>query len=89
MEEIKKKVTKQENSFTNVLRMLCRQKDSIANNYKIENERLHNLLMKQQSLLNKLNDDNMALSRNNSELKSRNNLNRSTMKNSTKQTKEE
>ena len=89
MEQIKTKVSKEENSFTNMLRMLCRQKDCIANNYKTENERLHNLLMKQQNLLNKLNEDNMALSRNNNELKSRNNLNRSTMKHSRKQTKEE
>jgi hypothetical protein len=45
--------------------MLCKQKETVANKYKSENEKLHTLLLKQQSLLNKLNEDNMMLNRNN------------------------
>ncbi len=76
-------------SFTNVLRMLCKQKESIANNYKSENERLHRLLIKQQNLLNQLNADNMKLNQENVELKSRNNLNKSSMKHTVILSKEE
>ena len=67
MESLKTKLAnKQESSITNVLRMLCKQKETVANKYKSENEKLHTLLLKQQSLLNKLNEDNMMLNRNSS-----------------------
>ena len=67
MESLKTKLAtnKQESSMTNVLRMICKQKETVANKYKSENEKLHTLLLKQQSLLNKLNEDNMMLNRNN------------------------
>ncbi len=92
MEFIKSKLDKSQetsSSFTNVLRMLCRQKESIANSYKTENERLHKLLIKQQNLLNQLNEDNMKLNKNNVELRSRNEINKSSMKHSVKLSKEE
>lgn len=89
MELIKKKSGKHDASFVNVLRMLCKQKESIANNYKTENSRLQKLIIEQQTILNKLNKDNMTLNRNNSELKSKNILNKSAIKYSSKQSKEE
>lgn len=72
MEQIKEEkafscTTKKNNlSFTNLLHILIKQKEQTANKYKTENEQLHNLLLKQQDLLNKLNADNMALSRSSS-----------------------
>ncbi len=69
MERLREKVFKQENSFTLVLRTLIKQKEEIANKYKHENQELHKLLLKQQNLLNKLNEDNMNLNKSNNELK--------------------
>ena len=72
MERLREKVfNKQQDtsSFTLVLRTLLKQKEEIANRYKHENHELHKLLIKQQNLLNKLNEDNMNLNRSNSELK--------------------
>ena len=92
MEFIKSKLDKSQetsSSFINVLQMLCKQKESITNSYKTENERLHKLLIKQQNLLNQLNEDNMKLNKNNVELKSRNDFNKSSMKHSVKLSKEE
>ena len=64
MERLKEKVFKQENYFTLVLLTLIKQKEEIANKYKHENQELHKLLLKQQNLLNKLNEDNMNLNKN-------------------------
>ena len=69
MERLKEKACKQENSFTLVLRTLIKQKEEIANKYKHENQELHKLLIKQQSLLNKLNEDNMNLNKYNNQLR--------------------
>ena len=69
MERLKDKVFKQENSFTQVLRTLIKQKEEIACKYKHENQELHKLLIKQQNLLNKLNEDNMNLNKSNNKLK--------------------
>jgi hypothetical protein len=72
MERLREKVfNKQQDtsSFTLVLRTLLKQKEEIANKYKHENHELHKLLIKQQNLLNKLNEDNMNLNRSNNELK--------------------
>lgn len=69
MDRLKSKSFKQENSFTIVLRTLIKQKEEIANKYKNENEQLHKLLIKQQNLLNKLNEDNMNLNKSINELK--------------------
>jgi hypothetical protein len=54
-----------ENSLTNLLRTLIRQKEDAAVRLKAENEHLKHLLVKQQNLLNKLNEDNMILLSNN------------------------
>ena len=72
MERLREKVfNKQQDtsSFTLVLRTLLKQKEEIANKYKHENHELHKLLIKQQNLLNKLNEDNMNLNRSNNELR--------------------
>ncbi len=69
-----------DSSFKNViLRTIIEQKEQTANKYKLENEHLHNLLLKQQDLLNKLNEDNLTLARINQEFKS--NLNRTYLTN--------
>ena len=50
-----------ENSLTSLLRTLLRQKEADGERLRGENERLKKLLVKQQSLLNKLNEDNLVL----------------------------
>ena len=69
MEKIKCKANKHDNSYTMMLRVLIKQKEDIANNFKLENEKLQELLIKQQNLLNKLNEDNLRLNRSYNELK--------------------
>ncbi|CAF0747439.1 unnamed protein product [Brachionus calyciflorus] len=54
---------RQENSLTIALRTIIKQKDEISKKYKNENQQLQELLIKQQNLLNKLNEDNMNLNR--------------------------
>lgn len=48
-------------SLTSLLRTLLRQKEADGERLRGENERLKKLLVKQQSLLNKLNEDNLVL----------------------------
>lgn len=69
MERLKEKSNKQENSLTIALRTIIKQKEETANKYKLENQQLQSLLLKQQNLLNKLNQDNLKLSRKLQELK--------------------
>ena len=74
-----------DSSFKNViLRTLIEQKEQTASKYKQDNEQLHNLLLKQQDLLNKLNEDNLTLARINQAFKS--NLNRTYLTNHTNDT---
>lgn len=54
---------KHENSLTLALRTLIKQKDEVSKKYKHENQQLQELLIKQQSLLNKMNEDNMILNK--------------------------
>jgi hypothetical protein len=63
------RTSKQENSLTVVLRTLIKQKEDTAQRYKTENLQLQELLMKQQDLLNELNEDNMKLHKNYNELR--------------------
>jgi hypothetical protein len=63
MENIKRKMVEQENSYTCVLRTIIKQKEEIAVKFKKENDHLKKLLFKQQRLLNKLNEDNMRLNK--------------------------
>lgn len=61
MDRISDKLDKHENSLTRLLRKLLKQKDDHINKQSIENAELKQLLLKQQELLNKLNDENMRL----------------------------
>jgi hypothetical protein len=56
-------------SYVQVLHVIIKQKNEIAEKYKLENDKLHKLLLKQQMLLNKLNQDNMRLGIDHNELK--------------------
>jgi hypothetical protein len=81
----KKAFINHDSSFKNViLRTLIEQKEQTASKYKQDNEQLHNLLLKQQDLLNKLNEDNLTLARINQAFKS--NLNRTYLTNHTNDT---
>lgn len=64
MDRINEKLNKQENSLTRLLRKLLNQKDEQIKKQSIENAELKLLLLKQQELLNKLNDENMRLTNN-------------------------
>jgi hypothetical protein len=70
MDKLSERSSKQENSLTVVLRTLVKQKEDTAQRYKAENLQLQELLMKQQDLLNMLNEDNMKLNKNYNELRS-------------------
>lgn len=48
-------------SLTSLLRTLLQHKEADAEQLRTENDRLKHLLVKQQSLLNKLNEDNLVL----------------------------
>lgn len=48
-------------SLTSLLRTLLQHKEADAEQLRSENDRLKHLLVKQQSLLNKLNEDNLVL----------------------------
>ena len=61
MEVVNEKLSKQENGLTRLLRKLLRQKDEIIRQVKIENVELKELVLKQQELLMKLNDENTKL----------------------------
>jgi hypothetical protein len=61
MEKFIEKTEKHENTLTKILRKIIKQKDASIKQYKTENDELHQILQKQQSLLNKLNEENVKL----------------------------
>ena len=61
MEKFIEKTEKHENTLTKILRKIIKQKDDSIKKFKTENDELHQILQKQQSLLNKLNEENVKL----------------------------
>ena len=60
-EFIEEKLSKHENFLTKLLRKLLKQKDEKIQQVKNENDQLKDLILKQQELINKLNNENIKL----------------------------
>jgi hypothetical protein len=61
MDKFIEKTEKNENTLTRILRKIIKQKDDSIKKYKTENDELHQILLKQQNLLSKLNEENVKL----------------------------
>jgi hypothetical protein len=64
MQRISEKIDEQENALSRMLRKIIKQKDDSLQKYKIENEELRTLVLQQQELLLRLNNENIQLNAN-------------------------
>jgi hypothetical protein len=69
MDTFYERTEKQENALTKILRKIIKQKDDSLRKYKIENDDLKQIVLKQQALVNRLNDENIKLSQDLIEMK--------------------